>query len=151
MFSVGATNRKFIENRRSSVLRQCTVCGKSQLGCVRPGDTRQKSCHVPTSAISLAHISSYTSIQIKREIQTCLGSKKRITFMSMFNDIEYWIKDSEETCLANGKEVTEYARQLRFCHCCFCGRGQEKVWYRTCTSKPNGAWDHIARRNDTEI
>ena len=77
--------------------------------------------------------------------------KKRITFISMFNDIEYWIKDTEETCLADGKEVTENARQLRFCHCCFCGRGQEKVWYRTCTSKSNGAWDHIVMKNDTEI
>ena len=64
----------------------------------------------------------------------------------MFNDVEYWIKDHQQTCLANATEFTEYAKQFKLGHWCFCGPGQEKVRYRTCPNTANGAWDRIARK-----
>ena len=33
-------------------------------------------------------------------------SKRRIIFMSIFDDIEYWIKDNKQTCLANATELS---------------------------------------------
>ena len=44
--------------------------------------------------------SGHTAIQITRELQG------RIMFMSMFNDIEYWIKDNHRTCVANAAGVS---------------------------------------------
>ena len=35
-------------------------------------------------------------------------------------------KDNERTCLANATEVTEYAKQFKLGHWCFCGPGQQK-------------------------
>ena len=60
--------------------------------------------------------------------------------MSMSNDIEYRAKDNEQTNLANAAEVTEYAKQFKLGHGCFCGFGKEQVRYRSCP------WDHIARK-----
>ena len=50
------------------------------------------------------------------------------------------------TFLASATEVTECAKHLRFGHWCFFGRKQAKVWYPSCSIKPNGAWDRIARQ-----
>ena len=75
-----------------------------------------------------------------------ISKKGRIIFMSTFNDIEYWVKDNQQECLANATDSTEYAKQFKLGHWCSCGLGQEKVWYRTCSNKPNGAWDQIARK-----
>ena len=33
--------------------------------------------------------------------------------MSIFNDIEYSTEDNQQTCLANAREVTEYAKQFK--------------------------------------
>ena len=87
--------------------------------------------------------SGHAAIQIMREIVTF--------FMSMFNDIEWWIKDNEHRCLAKAKEVTEYAKQFKLGRWCFCGRGQEKVWYRTCRNKPHGAPGSYCLEHDTEV
>ena len=43
--------------------------------------------------------------------------------MSMFNNIEYWTENNEQTCLANAAEVTEYAKAFELGHWCFCGLG----------------------------
>ena len=47
-------------------------------------------------------------------------------FRSMFNDIEWWTKDSERTFLENATEVTEYAKHLKLGHWCFCGFREKK-------------------------
>ena len=91
-------------------------------------------------------------MQIMTEIQTFLESTEQCAFkgtnicMSTFNDIEHWIEDNQQTCLANATEVTAYAKQFQLGHWCFSGLGQEHVWYRTCSNKPNGAWDPIDRK-----
>ena len=74
------------------------------------------------------------------------GFTGRITFMPLLNDIEWWTKDTEQTCLANATEVTEYAKQFKLGHLCFKGPGHEKGWYRSCSNKPSGTWDRIARK-----
>ena len=66
--------------------------------------------------------------------------------MSMFKVIEYWIKDNQQTCLAEKNRGYRKRGQLKPGHWCFCGPGQHKVWCRSCPHKPNGAWDHIARK-----
>ena len=43
-------------------------------------------------------------------------SKRRIIFMSMFDDMEYWITDNQQTCLANATQVVEHAKQFNSCH-----------------------------------
>ena len=94
--------------------------------------------------------SGHATIQIKREIRTFLGSTEpcdlrgRLMFRSMFNDIEWWTKDYERTFLENATEVTEYAKQLKLGHWCFCGFGEERVWYCASSDKPSGARDRIA-------
>ena len=67
------------------------------------------------------------------------------------NDIEYWIKDNQHKCLANATKVTEYEKQLELGHLCFCGHGQETVWYRSSSDKPAGPWDHTARKMTQKI
>ena len=37
----------------------------------------------------------------------------------MFDDIEWWTTDSEQTCIANATEVTEYTKQFKLGHWCF--------------------------------
>ena len=95
-----------------------------------------------------------------REIQTFLGSTEpcdlrgRIIFMSVFNDIEFRKPCNDQTCL-DAKEVTEYARVFQVNQWCFCGPGQESVWYHTSSDHPAGQTSRRmgSRRqeNDTEI
>ena len=62
--------------------------------------------------------SGHTAIQIKREIQTFLGSTEPcafrggIMFMSMFNDVEYQKPGNEQKCFEYEKEVTEYTKAI---------------------------------------
>ena len=67
--------------------------------------------------------------------------------MSMFNDIDYEIKDNQQKHVSQTQQrLLECAKQFKLGHRCFFGFGQEKVWYRKCTNKTNGAWDHTARK-----
>ena len=61
----------------------------------------------------------------------------------MFNDIEYWVKDTQQTCLAYATEVAKYTKQFKSGHWCFCGFGQETVWHRT--------WDYSARKGQGSL
>ena len=71
--------------------------------------------------------------------------KGRIIFMSMSNDFENEEPSNDQKCLENAKEVTQYAKQFQYGHWCFCGHGQERVWYRKSLDTPAGDWDRIAR------
>ena len=51
---------------------------------------------------------------------------RRIIFMSMFNDISWGSKDSEEECLANAQLVSLYARRFGKGQWSFIGLGSEK-------------------------
>ena len=68
----------------------------------------------------------------------------RIIFMSVYYDIVWSEKGSEELCSGHSKTVTEYARRLAHGHWSFLGPGSEKKWYGTHTYKPNGEWDRVA-------
>ena len=68
----------------------------------------------------------------------------RIIFMSVYYDIVWSEKGSEELRSGHSKTVTEYARRLAHGHWSFLGPGSEKKWYGTHTSKPNGKWDRVA-------
>ena len=52
--------------------------------------------------------------------------------------------EKKETCVANPKTVSGYARRVAHGHWSFLGPGSEKKWYGTHTYKPNGEWDHGA-------
>ena len=72
-------------------------------------------------------------------------SKGRVILMSMSNDIERWTEDYVQRCLAIATEITKFAKQFKFGHF-FCGPGPQRVGYRSCSNKPNGAWKRIVRR-----
>ena len=80
--------------------------------------------------------SGNTSIQIKGEIKTFLGSmepcdfKGRITFMSTFNDMNI---EKQAICKTVSKTQE---RSLKVQNN---GLGLERVWYRASLNKPNGA------------
>ena len=149
-------NGKSTEKRRTCILKLCIVCRKKttplqtrhgRQSSVKYGTRRHSGqvwCQWQSDAILLAHCSGHTALRIVREIQRFLEPTKpcdfkgRIIFMSILNDIERWIKDNWQTCLANATELTEYAKQFKL----VIGVSVDldtKIWYRSCTNKPNGA------------
>ena len=115
--------------------------------CDITGRPVQAHCHL---------FSGCTSIHIKREIPTFLGStepcdfKGRIIFMSMFNDIDYRKRCNEQTCLESVTEVTEHTKQFQLGHGCFCGLGRERVAPYELGQTSQTVGSHH-RQNDTEI
>ena len=81
----------------------------------------------------------FTTVGILNETQKMMGDlqcdpadfKDRIIFMSLFNDIVWDAKGSEELCENNSKRVEEYARRFLRSHWSFLGLGSEKKWYAT--------------------
>ena len=68
----------------------------------------------------------------------------RIIFMSMFNDIIWWIKDTEKECITNSTLVSLFAKRFPAGHWSFLGHGSERKWYSTCNERPQGEWDRVA-------
>ena len=64
--------------------------------------------------------------------------------MSMFHDISWRSKDSEQECDANANLVSIYARRCSPRRWSFLGPGSEKKWYSTHRSRPQGDWDKVA-------
>ena len=71
---------------------------------------------------------------------------RRITFMTMFNDISCGTKDNETECLANAQLVSLYARRFGKGQWSFIGPGSEKKWYFISEDSPQGVWDNIAEK-----
>ena len=68
----------------------------------------------------------------------------RIIFMSMFNDIVWWIKDNDNECIVNATLVSVFAKRFPARHWSFLGPGSEKKWYSTHNGRPQGEWDGVA-------
>ena len=60
----------------------------------------------------------------------------RITYMSMFNDIEHWQREYEESCLKETREVVSFANRLRIGHWCFCGPAEDRTWWHCIRTDP---------------
>ena len=101
------------------------------------------------SAILLANIlRPHTTIKVKRELQTLLGSKSRIIFMSMFSDIKLNIghQAMSKHVSKTEKEVTEDAKHFQLGHWCFCGPRKARVWCWTSSGTPAREWDRTTRK-----
>ena len=82
----------------------------------------------------------FTTLQILQQIQNDLQSKNieldqfpdRITFMSMFNDLDWQKRYVEETCASNSEKVKLHAQRFPQGHWTFIGLGEEMkwVWYK---------------------
>ena len=94
----------------------------------------------------------FTSLQILQEIQNDLRKRNvehekftdRITFMSMFNDIDWTRKRNDGICISNSDKVKEYAKRFSQGHWTFFGPGDEKKWYGTLPYTPEGKCDSTA-------
>ena len=63
--------------------------------------------------------------------------------MSMFNDIECWTHNNEQTSLATEAEVTEYAKSV--------GLDQKMYGIVRYPEHTKNAWNSFARENGTEF
>ena len=72
--------------------------------------------------------------------------KRRILFMSMFNDISCDGKGNEEQCVANVKVVSIFAKKFGIGQWSFIGLGSQKKWSSMEEDIPRGIWDHIAEK-----
>ena len=70
----------------------------------------------------------------------------RIIFMSVFNDIDWTRKGNDVICMLNSEKVKECAKRFLHGHWTFLGLGDEKKWYGTLPSTPEGKWDSTATR-----
>ena len=68
----------------------------------------------------------------------------RIIFMSMFNDIMWWIKDNEQECIANSTFMSQFAKRFPAGRLSFFKFGSETKWYSTNKGRPRGKWDRVA-------
>ena len=96
---------------------------------------------------------THTTMELLREIQIRMTTrgikpeeiKDRITFMSMYNEIN-WSKGEEifNECFLNSLKVRDYAHRFPKGHWSFFGIGNEEKWYGMHIYKPEGKWNHSA-------
>ena len=93
----------------------------------------------------------FTTLQLVQEVQKFINKmgepeqfQGRIIFMSMFNDIIWWIKDNEKECIANSTLVSLLAKRFPAGHWSFLRPGSETKWYSTYNERPQGEWDKVA-------
>ena len=72
-------------------------------------------------------------------------------FVSMFNEIEYWIKDNQQTCLANATGVTKFAKQFKLSHLYFGGLGEEKSVVSHVLEQTKRSTGLHRQEHDTEV
>ena len=65
----------------------------------------------------------------------------RMIFMSMFNDIELWGKDNEDSCALTSRKIKEYASKFNDGRWAFLGPGEESKWYQGYATNHGGKWD----------
>ena len=113
----------------------------------RFGPDRRRAEGVPMDNFPRIHyIGIFDEIQNMMTESKCEPEqfKRRIIFMSVYNDMDWWNRGNEENCIANALRVTEYARTFTQGHRSFLGPGSEKKWYGTRVNKPDGERDKIA-------
>ena len=104
-----------------------------------------------TVGIRVEYFPGFTSLQLVEEVQKLMNKmgepeqfQGRIIFMSMFNDIIWWIKDNETECIANSTLVSLFAERFPAGHWSFLGPGSETKWYSAYNERPGGKWDRVA-------
>ena len=104
-----------------------------------------------TDGIRVEYFPGFTTLQLVQEVQKPMNKmgeperfQGRIIFMSMFNDIMWWIKDNEKECVANSTLVSLFAKRFPAGHWSFLGFGSETKWYSTYNEWPQGEWDRVA-------
>ena len=92
----------------------------------------------------------FTTLQLCNKVQEFMFKmsdpsqfKGRIIFMSMFNDIMWWIKDNEQECIANSTLVSVFSKRFPAWHWSFFGPGSETRWCSTYNERPQGEWDRV--------
>ena len=96
--------------------------------------------------------SGFTTLQIFQDIQKDFKNQNveqdqfldRITFMSIFNDIEWVKKSIEEICISNSEQVKLCAQRFPQDHWAFIGPGKEMKWYGSRNFRPDGKWNSVA-------
>ena len=68
----------------------------------------------------------------------------RIIFMSMFNDIIWWIKDKWKRNVLLIPHLSLFAKRFPAGRWSFLGPGSETKWYSTYKGRPGGEWDKVA-------
>ena len=63
----------------------------------------------------------------------------------MSNDIEWWTKQNESTCVQNAVEVVNYARDFAHGRWSFLDPGDEDKWYGIRDNKPKGEMELPSR------
>ena len=101
--------------------------------------------------IRVEYFLGFTTLQLVDEVHRFIHKmgdpaqfKRRIIFMSMFNDIIWWTKDNEQECIANATLVSLFAKRFPAGRWSFLGPGSEKKWFSTNKERPGGKWDRVA-------
>ena len=104
-----------------------------------------------TDGIRVEYFPVFTTLQLVQDVQQLMNRmgkpeqfQGRIIFMSMSNDIIWWIKDTEKECIANSTLVSLFAKRFPAGHWSFFGPGSEKKWYSTYNDRQQGEWDKVA-------
>ena len=96
----------------------------------------------------------FTTLQLVREVQELLSRLSvepehftgRIIFMSMFNDISWGSKETEQECESSAQLVSLCAKRSSPRQWSFLGPGSEKKWYSTHEYNPQREWDRVAEQ-----
>ena len=78
-------------------------------------------------------------------------SKEESCSCRCLNDIEGWMKDNQQTCIANATEFTEHAKQFEFGHWCFCEHEREKSLVSQVLEQTKRNMGSHRKENDTEV
>ena len=112
---------------------------RNETGSVEKMDVSGREVHV------ISHIfPGATTINLMKEIENLLNGVEselfpdRITFMSMFNDIEHWQREYEESCLKKTREVVSCANRIRIGDWCLCGSAELRTWWALDPNGPKG-------------
>ena len=96
----------------------------------------------------------FNTLQLSDEVKSLLlklggtpeNFTRRITFMSMFNDISSGSRDNEKEFVSNAKIVSQNAKRFGKGQWSFIGPGSENKWYSINEDSPQGEWDNMAER-----
>ena len=101
-----------------------------------------------TDGIRVENFPASTTLQLVQEIQKFMNKvgepekfQGRIIFMSMFNDIIWWIKDNAKECIANSTFVTCKKIPKKWS---LLGLGSEIKWYFAHNERPRRDLDRVA-------
>ena len=86
-------------------------------------------------------IPSTSTVDIKKHIHVAIWHE-RITFLSMFNEIEWTENGNTQTCLHNAKEVAAFATQFKPGLWCFPALASEKAWWNGMNNL-KGQWNSV--------